>query len=339
MVILQTHARTLAALLVSAVLGWPTAVGAQVVRSIVFPVNGANSFNDNFGDARSGGRTHEGIDIIAAKMTPLQSAINGRVTFLPQDEPSWGFGIYLEDSDGYSYRYLHVNNDTPGTDDGQGGPQHAYAPGIARGTTVTAGQHIGWVGDSGNAESVGAHLHFEIRLPDGTPINPYASLLAAQYPGTFDPAVATANAKTINDDKALAAASTATCASGTLIKAPISSAVYYCGANGKRYVFPNAAMYNSWYTDFSSVINITDEQLADIQLGGNVTYRPGVRMVKLQTDPKVYAVDAGGVLRWVISPEIAESMYGTKWNLKIDDLSDAFYSNYTVGEPITAPLP
>ena len=81
-----------------------------------------------------------------------------------------------------------------------------------------------------------------------------------------------------------------------------------------------------------------EEQLAAIPLGGNVTYKPGTRMIKIQTDPKVYAVDRGGVLRWVTSDQIAQSMYGNKWAAQIDDLSDAFFINYRVGEPITVAL-
>ena len=125
---------------------------------------------------------------------------------------------------------------------------------------------------------------------------------------------------------------------GKLIKTSGSSTVYYCGADGKRYVFPSSGVYFSWYENFSGVITITTEELSSLPLGGNVTYRPGSRMVKIQTDPKTYAVDVGGVLRWVSSAEIAESMYGNNWNTQIDDISPAFFINYTLGEPITAPL-
>lgn len=80
---------------------------------------------------------------------------------------------------------MHINNDTPGTDDGNGGTANAYAPGIVRGSHVVAGQLLGWVGDSGNAESAGSHLHFEIRQPmDHIAINPYQALLAARAPGS-----------------------------------------------------------------------------------------------------------------------------------------------------------
>jgi hypothetical protein len=106
-------------------------------------------------------------------------------------QASWGYAITLEDSDGYTYNYLHINNDTPGTDDGKGGVDNAYAPFISRGATVRKGQLIGWMGDSGNAENVGSHLHFEIRRPDGTAIDPYLSLIAARDGKVSATAIAT----------------------------------------------------------------------------------------------------------------------------------------------------
>ncbi len=158
----------------------PIVASAQSVRSIEFPVNGPNSFRDDFGDPRGGGtRTHKGNDIIAAKMTPLVSTINGKVLFIVSPQASWGYEICLIDSEGYQYDYLHVNNDTPTTDDGKGGEGFAYAPGIVTGASVVKGQLIGWVGDSGNAENTVPHLHFEIHDPSGAAFDPYQSLIVA----------------------------------------------------------------------------------------------------------------------------------------------------------------
>ncbi len=124
------------------------------------------------------------------------------------------------------------------------------------------------------------------------------------------------------------------CIGDTLIKVPDQSAVYYCGKNGKRYVFPNQATYLSWFQDFSSVHTISNDSMAAIPIGGNVTYRPGVRMVKIQTDPKTYAVARSGLLRWVQSEAAAARLYGPLWNKQIDDVSDAFFVNYKMGDPI-----
>lgn len=149
-------------------------------RSILFPIDGEYSFRNDFSEPRDGGaRQHLGIDIIASKMTPLVAVVDGTITFIAIPQASWGYAITLEDADGYSYRYLHINNDTPGTDDGAGGVQNAYAPGLYRGTKVVKGQLLGWVGDSGNAESTTAHLHFEMRDSSRVAFNPYESLFAA----------------------------------------------------------------------------------------------------------------------------------------------------------------
>ncbi len=121
--------------------------------------------------------------------------------------------------------------------------------------------------------------------------------------------------------------------SGDLIKGSMST-VYYYGADGNRYNFPNEKTYFTWYNDFSSVKVIDDSQLGTIPLVGNVTYRPGSRMIKLMTDPRTYAIERGGTLRWVTSEAVATSLYGAKWNTYIDDMSDAFFPYYTRGEQI-----
>ncbi len=121
-----------------------------------------------------------------------------------------------------------------------------------------------------------------------------------------------------------------TVASGDLIRGETFSAVYYMGADGFRYVFPNDKTYFTWYSDFDDVKWITDTELGRIQIGGNVTYKPGVKMIKINTDPKVYTVWDNGTLYWVDSEALATTMYGSTWNKQIDDVADAFFSNYTL---------
>lgn len=120
---------------------------------------------------------------------------------------------------------------------------------------------------------------------------------------------------------------------GDLIKSPDTSDVYYYGADGKRYAFPNEKTFFTWYDAFN-VTTLTASEVAAIPFGGVVTYRPGERMVKLTTDPKTYAVDMGGVLRWVTSEQVAAELYGAAWADKIDDLPDTFFATYTLGDPI-----
>lgn len=151
-----------------------------LVRPIVFPVQGEYSFHDDYANPRGGGmRKHLGNDIIAPKHTPVVSTVDGVITFIAIPQASWGYAITIEDSDGYKYHYIHLNNDTPGTDDGNGGEQYAYVPGLHRGSKVTKGQLLGWLGDSGNAEETVSHLHFEIQAPGSEYPNPFESLMAA----------------------------------------------------------------------------------------------------------------------------------------------------------------
>ncbi|MCX6794841.1 MAG: hypothetical protein NTY31_02565 [Candidatus Falkowbacteria bacterium] len=126
-------------------------------------------------------------------------------------------------------------------------------------------------------------------------------------------------------------ATNAAASTGDLIKMAGNTSVYYLAADGKRYVFPHFSVYFSWYSDFSGVVTIPASELQSYPLGGNVTMRPGTKLVKITTDPKVYAVEPNGVLRAIQSEAQASALYGTNWNKKILDVSDAFFTNYTLG--------
>lgn len=305
-----------------------------IVREIFFPTHLDAGLTDSFGAARYN-REHEGVDIMGEQMYPLYAAVDGTVSYIVIPEASWGYAVTISDNEGYTYHYIHMNNDTPGTDDGEGGVENAYAPGIKRGAYVEAGQLIGWMGDSGNAESAGPHLHFEMRLPDGTAFDPHPSLfMALDQEIDYDVELVLSASPNINTDKGIAVNKKGACESDTLIKLADDRAVYYCGADGKRYVFPNDKVFFSWYEDFDEVEELTIEEIAAIPLGGNITYRPGVKMVKIKTSPKVYAVDQNGVLRWVRARESAIELYGEDWNQKVDDIPDSFFMDYTEGEAI-----
>ncbi len=86
--------------------------------------------------------------------------------------------------------HIHLNNDTPGTDDGQGGFQYAFAPGLTSGQHVEQGQFIAYVGDSGNAENTSPHLHFEIHETtsmSSPSIDPYDSVSNAPLASSLLP--------------------------------------------------------------------------------------------------------------------------------------------------------
>lgn len=148
-------------------------------KGLVYPVIGPSTYSNDFTSPRASG-AHNATDIMAPKMSKVIAAVEGVVTYVPLSQPSWGYMITIKDKNNFTYDYIHLNNDTPGTDDGNGGPYNAYAPDIQRGATVYRGQHIGYVGDSGNAESTASHLHLEITSPQGEKINPYPYLLEAE---------------------------------------------------------------------------------------------------------------------------------------------------------------
>jgi len=169
---------------------------ARVVVPMLFPVAGPSSltsYSDNWLACRSGcTRKHMGQDLMGPKMTPLIAPFDGVVTSIKR-ETTVGSGNYLtiaadehSRAAGWAVVFIHVNNDTPGTDDGKGTANWAFPAGNAPGARVLAGQLVAWRGDSGNAEGTGPHLHFELRkagavvnpmsehkkLPPGEPIPP-----------------------------------------------------------------------------------------------------------------------------------------------------------------------
>ena len=158
-----------------------------VVRRITVPVEGSFSYRDDFGEPRTG-HTHQGNDLMVPKLRPLLAATDATVRriFIDNGTASQGNMLVLRDADGWEYWYLHINNDTPGTDDGLNPLQFAFAPGIEVGARVAAGQVVAYAGDSGDAETAGSHLHFEIHPPGSGPggtgpaVDPYPSLRLAQ---------------------------------------------------------------------------------------------------------------------------------------------------------------
>lgn len=137
----------------------------------------ATEWSSTFGAGRSGGRRHKGNDLMAPKMTEVYAAADGVVETISDGRTS-GRYLTIAHADGWTSTYMHLNNDDPGTDNGNADWSLTLAPGIELGAVVTAGQLIGYVGDSGNAEWTGSHTHFELRV-DGRAVNPYEILVSA----------------------------------------------------------------------------------------------------------------------------------------------------------------
>ncbi|MFP3881990.1 MAG: peptidoglycan DD-metalloendopeptidase family protein [Actinomycetota bacterium] len=151
-------------------------VGTRPAPPIVFPIVGDYTFRDTFGAPRDGGRRrHAGADIFADKLVPVVAVADGVVEEVSEGRLAGQYVIVRHDN-GWRSKYLHLNNDTRGTDNGLA---LGYADGIEVGVRVRAGMVIGFVGDSGNAENTAPHLHFALHQPNGLPINPHRALRRA----------------------------------------------------------------------------------------------------------------------------------------------------------------
>lgn len=134
-------------------------------------------FVNSWGADRSDGRSHQGTDLLGTKLAPVVAALDGVVEEMGQGQRS-GYFVVLRHAGNVVTWYMHLNDDTPGSNDGRGGPEFAFAPGLEVGDVVAAGQTIGYVGDSGNAGGGHAHTHFELHI-NGRAVNPYRYLVGA----------------------------------------------------------------------------------------------------------------------------------------------------------------
>tara|TARA_B100000900_G_scaffold60465_1_gene45895 strand:- start:884 stop:1429 length:546 start_codon:yes stop_codon:yes gene_type:complete len=136
---------------------------SEFLESMVFPVKNIMShFYDDWGEIRGNGkRVHEGIDIRAKKGSPIVAIADGRVNTISYSESS-GYYIAIDHQNGWLSLYVHLDDDINGNDN-LGGRNTAFADGIYLGGEVIAGQTIGYVGDSGNADGTVPHVHFEVR--------------------------------------------------------------------------------------------------------------------------------------------------------------------------------
>lgn len=158
----------------------PAAVPAKKVPPLIFPVIGSATYTDDFGDARGNGG-HQGNDLMAPKRAVAVAVEAGTVKFHTTSSRA-GCMLYLYGRSGTTYLYIHLNNDlTRGNDNtGRCIAGVAYAKGLRSGAKVAAGQPIGFVGDSGDADGGSAHLHFELHPGDGAAVSPYPYLRKAK---------------------------------------------------------------------------------------------------------------------------------------------------------------
>jgi hypothetical protein len=168
--------------------GTARAAAPKVPDHIIFPVVGQVTYVDDFGAPRPGG-VHQGNDLLAAKKSPAVAAEAGTVKYWTTSR-SAGCMLYLYGESGTIYYYIHLNNDLTMRNDNRGKCVNGVAYAVRNGARVAAGQQIGYVGDSGDADGLHAHLHFEVHPGGGKPVSPYPylqkayKLLFAAKPGT-----------------------------------------------------------------------------------------------------------------------------------------------------------
>ena len=171
----------LTALLAAAVVASPGAApkpGLVDGSPIVFPLIGDYPYGMNFGDPRVQG-SHQGIDIENVPWrTPAIAAEAGKVKWWTTSARA-GCMLYLYGKSGTTYLYIHLNNDLTEASEDKGGCKLGVSFAVEDGAKVTAGQQIGYVGDSGDAEG-NHHLHFEVHPKDGAAVNPFPYLNAGE---------------------------------------------------------------------------------------------------------------------------------------------------------------
>jgi hypothetical protein len=173
--------RTTAALALTLVAaGGAAAQPAGTVPRLVFPVVGPAAYTDDFGQPRGTG-VHHGIDILAPRKAIAVAVEAGTIQYWTTSAHA-GCMLYLHGAGGTSYQYIHLNNDLGAGNDNRGAcvAGVAYAPGLQDGAQVVAGQPVGFVGDSGDANGIHPHLHFEVHPGDGAAADPFPYLNRAQ---------------------------------------------------------------------------------------------------------------------------------------------------------------
>lgn len=151
---------------VTSAVDMPTAIALGVLPDLatlgipeikVFPSQGRCSFVDSWQWERSGGRRHEGVDIMGPKGLALYAVLDGTITKMyGADSKLSGNALRLTTADGTYFFYAHLDS---------------FAAGIAIGSVVRAGQIIGYMGSTGDAGS--SHLHFEVHPLGGSAVSPY----------------------------------------------------------------------------------------------------------------------------------------------------------------------
>jgi hypothetical protein len=207
--------------------------------------------------------------------------------------------------------------------------------GSADGTTYSA--HVVWTTDVLSSSTVtvsGGNLSVPIDTGSLTPTSAHDVLVTGLARGnlySYKVSSMTATGKIV----ASTPANFTVIVPGDRIKTADSSAVYWY-LNGKRNVFTTFFVYDSWFPDFNGVVTIPAGQMSDITLGKSVPMRAGTYLLKIQSDPRVYAVLPLGKLSWIQTENQAVSLYGANWSKRVVDIDVAFFAAYSYGDPLAS---
>ena len=144
---------------------------------LLFPVVGPVTYTNDFGQPRPGG-PHQGNDLLANKRAPVVAVEDGTIEYWTTSA-SAGCMLYLKGASGTMYEYIHLNNDLTTGNDNRGKCVQGVAYTVPDKSTVVAGEQIGYVGDSGDANGLHPHLHFEVHPNGGKAVSPYPFLKKA----------------------------------------------------------------------------------------------------------------------------------------------------------------
>lgn len=119
---------------------------------------------------------------------------------------------------------------------------------------------------------------------------------------------------------------------GRVLVGPKVTTKFYLARDGKRYVFPDETKtFDTWYPNGTKIVKVSQDELETYPLGGNVCYRPGMRLIRIETDVRIFAVLHGCILR-PITQETAGNNFGPDWQKLTDTLPDYYFTNYTVDD-------
>lgn len=119
---------------------------------------------------------------------------------------------------------------------------------------------------------------------------------------------------------------------GQYIRSYSFNSIYYLDENFVRHPFWDANSFFTYADSFNEVVWVTDATLSTMTLGTPMLPNPGVVLVKIQSNPKVFAIDGDNVLRWVPDEATALSLYGSDWSNYVIDLEPTAFARYSIGE-------